>query len=169
MCCTNAFTDMNTLFKKLNYKDQKQVLIINAPDSFQSAMDEMKDLTDIKTTIGSVKHIDFALAFVTKQHEVDTLINKIAPRAQGDAVIWFAYPKGTSKKYKCEFNRDTGWNELGKLGFEGVRMVAIDEDWSALRFRKAEHIKTMTRSFAMSEQGKKKVQTGPAKGPRGKK
>jgi hypothetical protein len=36
-------------------------------------------------------------------------------------------------------------------------MVAIDEDWSALRFRKAEHIKTMTRGFAMSEEGKKKV------------
>jgi hypothetical protein len=35
--------------------------------------------------------------------------------------------------------------------------VAIDEDWSALRFRKAENIKTMTRAFAMTDVGKKKV------------
>jgi hypothetical protein len=35
--------------------------------------------------------------------------------------------------------------------------VAIDEDWSALRFRRAENIKVMTRSFAMSETGRKKV------------
>jgi hypothetical protein len=46
---------------------------------------------------------------------------------------------------------------LGKFGYEGVRAVAIDQDWTALRFRNAENIKKMTRSFAMSETGKKKV------------
>jgi hypothetical protein len=35
--------------------------------------------------------------------------------------------------------------------------MAFDEDWSAIRFRKAEHIKSMTRDFAMSEKGKQKV------------
>jgi len=68
--------------------------------------------------------------------------------------LWFAYPKGSSKRYKCEFNRDNGWAVLGSLGFEGVRMVAIDEDWSALRFRRVEYVKNMTRSFALSEEGK---------------
>jgi hypothetical protein len=34
---------------------------------------------------------------------------------------------------------------MGEAGFEPVRMVAIDEDWSALRFRRAEFIKNMTR------------------------
>jgi hypothetical protein len=76
-----------------------------------------------------------------------------------DALFWFAYPKKSSKKYQCEFNRDNGWQSLGDLGFEPVRMVAIDEDWSALRFRKAENIKTITRNpdWIMSEQGKKKA------------
>ena len=59
-------------------------------------------------------------------------------------MVWFAYPKGSSKKYKCEFNRDTGWSAVGKQGFEPVRMVASDEDWSALRFRRVEFIKKMT-------------------------
>ena len=81
----------------------------------------------------------------------------ITAKASGDAVIWFAYPKGSSKKYTCEFNRDTGWAELAKAGYEPVRQVAIDEDWSALRFRKVEHIKTMTRSFAATEAGKAKA------------
>jgi hypothetical protein len=35
--------------------------------------------------------------------------------------------------------------------------VAIDEDWSALRFRRVGYIKTMTRSFAMTKAGKEKV------------
>jgi hypothetical protein len=47
---------------------------------------------------------------------------------------------------------------MGGLGYEPVRMVALDEDWSALRFKKAENIKTMTRGveWRMSEEGKKK-------------
>jgi hypothetical protein len=96
---------------------------------------------------------------VTKQKEVDALAKTVARKATGDAIVWFAYPKGTSKKYKCDFNRDTGWASLGAAGFEGVRMVAIDEDWSALRFRRMEFIKTMTRDKKrdMTKQGKKKM------------
>jgi hypothetical protein len=38
-------------------------------------------------------------------------------------------------------------------------MVAIDEDWSGLRFRRAEFIKTMTRGkeHAMSATGRRKA------------
>ena len=148
---------MNPIFKKLNYKNQKAIHVINAPDSFKTDMDEMQDLAAIKTSLTGAKGAEFFLAFVTKQKEVDDLAKKISPLMVEDGVLWFAYPKGSSKKYKCEFNRDNGWNELGKLGWEPVRMVAIDEDWSALRFRKAEHIKTMTRSSALSEAGKNKL------------
>jgi hypothetical protein len=73
-----------------------------------------------------------------------------------DAVLWFAYPKKSSKRYKSDISRDEGWAPLGELGFEGVRQVAIDEDWSALRFRQAGYIKTMARNqrLAMSEEGR---------------
>jgi len=148
---------MNAIFKKLNYKDHKQIHILNAPQSFEKEMEEMRSLSAIKTNLNAVKEVEFFLAFVTKQKEVDDLTKKVALLMKGDGLLWFAYPKGTSKKYTCEFNRDNGWNELGKHGFEGVRMVAIDDDWSALRFRKAENIKSMKRSFAMTETGKKKI------------
>ena len=80
-------------------------------------------------------------------------------KARGDAVLWFAYPKGSSKKYKCEFNRDTGWHVLGAAGFEPVRQVAIDQDWSALRFRRAGFIKDMKRRscMALSDEGKSRA------------
>ena len=148
---------MNPIFKKLNFKDQSQLHIVNAPASFKNDMDEMALLAEVKTALAGAKKVQFFLAFVTKQKEVDDLTSKVVPLMEGDGLIWFAYPKGTSKKYKCEFNRDNGWALLGKNGYEPVRMVAIDEDWSALRFRKAEHIKTMTRSSAISETGKKKI------------
>lgn len=101
-----------------------------------------------------ISGIDFAIVFVTKQNEIDENIKKIFPKLNGDAILWFCYPKGTSKNYKCDFNRDTGWSELGKFNLEGVKQVAIDENWSALRFRKIEFIKTLTRkkSFAISDE-----------------
>lgn len=148
---------MNPIFKKLNYKDQKELHIVNAPDGFKKETDEMLSLTSIKNSLTNTKSASFFLAFVTKQKEVDEWSKKIATVLSDDGLLWLAYPKGASKKYKCDFNRDTGWEVLGKLGFEPVRMIAIDEDWSALRFRKPENIKKMTRSFAMTKAGKKKV------------
>jgi len=148
---------MTPVFKKLNYKEQKQLHIIHAPGSFKKELDEMKLVATIKSSLSGAKTVDFFLAFVTKQNEVDDLAVKISSILQEDGVLWFAYPKGSSKKYTCEFSRDNGWQVLGNKGFEPVRMVAIDEDWSALRFRKAENIKKMTRGFAMSDVGKKKV------------
>jgi hypothetical protein len=46
------------------------------------------------------------------------------------------------------------------VGFEGVRQVAIDDQWSALRFRRAEFIETMNRSWAMSAEGKRRMAAG---------
>jgi hypothetical protein len=150
---------MDAVFKKLNFKDQPEILVINHPASFQPNLDAMAGLAEIQNDPAKAGKIHFALAFVTKQVEVDTLATQIAAKTEGDALVWFAYPKGTSKKYKCEFNRDNGWDVLGKLGFEPVRMVAIDEDWSALRFRRAEYIKTMVRNekLALSKEGKARV------------
>ncbi len=139
---------MNDLFKKLNFKDQKVLHILHAPESFQPAMQEMSAFTTIKTELSTQEAATFALAFVTRQSEIDALTPLFLNALEGDGMIWFAYPKGTSKQYKCDFNRDTGWTILRQNGWESVRMVAIDEDWSALRFRKVAHIKMMKRGKA---------------------
>ncbi|PYR41097.1 MAG: hypothetical protein DMF95_31835 [Acidobacteria bacterium] len=149
---------MSAVFSKLNLKDQTEILVLNAPASFELELAALKGVA-IRRHVPDIKAVAFSLAFVTTQKEVNALATAVGKKTQGDAVVWFAYPKGTSKKYTCEFNRDTGWAPLGKAGFEPVRMVAIDEDWSAVRFRRAAFIKTMTRdrSWAMSKEGKKKT------------
>ena len=72
----------------------------------------------------SPKSVKFALAFATTQAQLDRSSKTLAAAAEGDAVLWFVYPKGTSKRYRCEFNRDSGWGVIRKAGFESVRMVA---------------------------------------------
>jgi hypothetical protein len=148
---------MNPIFKKLNYKDQPLVVIINAPESFNKEVLDMKTVTKVATGLPKSGPIKFVLAFVTLQQEVDSLTEKIVPLLDKDGLLWFAYPKGSSKRYKCEFNRDSGWAKLGKQNFEPVRMVAIDEDWSALRFRHVDNIKVMTRSRTISDAGTERI------------
>ena len=133
--------------------------MLNSPDTFKKELDDISAFTDVKTNIAKLKGINFILFFVTKKIEIEKHISKIHKNLIDDVILWFAYPKGTSKKYKCDFNRDNGWEALGALGFEGVRMVSIDEDWSAMRFRKVEYIKKLTRhkEMALSKEGEKKV------------
>jgi len=131
---------MAAVFEKLNWKDQRDIVLLNAPESFEPELAHVSAAT-IHRSLSPVKVAGFQLAFVTRKSEVDALAPQIAKRARGDAIVWFAYPKGSSKKYKCDFNRDTGWDAMTGLGFETVRAIAIDEDWTALRFRRSEYVK----------------------------
>lgn len=130
---------MASVFEKLNLKDQQEIVVLDAPASFEPELAQLAVVT-IHRHLESVAETEYVLAFVTKKAEVDALAKQIAKKAKGDAVVWFAYPKGSSKKYKCDFNRDTGWDVLKAAGFDTVRAVAIDEDWTGLRFRRAEFI-----------------------------
>lgn len=131
---------MATLFEKLNLGNRQEIVVLHAPESFTQELARLPVIT-IHRHLESVTEADFWLAFVTRKSEVDKLAPQIAKRTKGDATVWFAYPKGTSKKYTCDFNRDTGWDVLRKSGFDTVRAVAIDADWTALRFRRVEFIK----------------------------
>ena len=135
---------MTPLFNKLNLGLHRDILVLNAPDSFER---ELAALVGVAVHRGpsEAPTIPFAIVFVSTLAEVEAAASTLLPKALGDAVIWFAYPKGSSKRYRCEFNRDTGWAAVGVAGFESVRQVAIDEDWSALRFRRTEYVKKLTR------------------------
>lgn len=147
---------MDAVFKKLNFKTHDPVLIMNAPDSFDGNIASIANETTIVTNEEHIKHTTFCMVFVTKQTEIDAIIPRVIPLLTGDAILWMCYPKGTSKRYQCDFNRDTGWHVMGQFDMEPVRMVAIDEDWSALRFKKVDFIKIMKRNTAgaLSEKGK---------------
>jgi hypothetical protein len=131
---------LSPLFKKLNLGVHREIAVFNAPDSFEPELKRLKGVK-IARDPSKPKAVKFGLAFAITQAQLDRASRLLAAASDGDAVIWFAYPKGSSKRYTCEFNRDSGWNVIREAGFESVRMVAIDEDWSALRFRRIEYVK----------------------------
>jgi hypothetical protein len=128
------------LFKKLNLGAHQEIVVFNAPDSFEPQLGQLKGVK-ITRDPGKPKGVKFGIAFAVTQAQLDRFSKVLASASAGDAVIWFAYPKASSKRYACEFNRDSGWRVIRDAGFDSVRMVAIDEDWSALRFRRLEYVK----------------------------
>lgn len=147
---------MTPLFKKLNLGEHRMLHVLNAPASFET---ELAALQGVDVTRQATGKVGFALAFVKTLAEVERATAQLTRNARDDAVLWMVYPKGSSRRYVCEFNQDTGWAALGHAGYEPVRMVAVDEDWSALRFRNVEHIRTMKRNpdRALSAAGRSKA------------
>jgi len=133
-------TEMTPLFKKLNLGARDEIVMLNSPASFEPELKQLKGIKILRDP-AKPKAVKFGLAFATTQAQLDRASKLLAAASEGDAVLWFAYPKGSSKRYTCEFNRDSGWGVIRAAGFDSVRMVAIDEDWSALRFRRVEYVK----------------------------
>ena len=139
---------MKTLLEKLNYKGNDRIAILNAEDNFIIPLSkEISDVT-IDREIDPRFPYDFILIFVKNQAEVETFSSKALHNLLCDGVLWFCYPKKTSKKYSSDIDRDHGWKAINDAGFHGIRMVAIDDDWSALRFRNIKFIKSTSGRFA---------------------
>lgn len=149
---------MTPLFTKLNLKDQRAIHVLDAPPEFEAELNRLSGVT-ITRRVTARDTVTFGIAFATTQRQLDAASAALTRRAEGDAVIWIAYPKGSSTRYTCEFNRDSGFATIGAAGFEGVRQVAIDDDWSALRFRRVEFIKQVTRDpkRALTAEGKRRT------------
>jgi hypothetical protein len=138
---------MKNLLGKLNYKGQERIAVINAEESFIISLSiELKDVK-IDKKIDSRYPYDFIIIFVKSVSEVEFLTPFALHNLMADGVLWFCYPKKTSKKYSSDIDRDYGWKALNDSGFHGIRMVTIDADWSAMRFRNIKFIKSASGRF----------------------
>ena len=145
--------DETKVLKKLKLSDQNPVLIINYPKEYQKAIDAIQAEIHHRPQ----QEYAFVHVFVKNLEEIERYAELAVKRLDGDGYLWFSYPKKSSKKYKSNVSRDLGWKILGKYDFEPVTQISIDDNWSALRFRHVDNIKTMTRSKAISDKGKKRI------------
>ena len=133
---------MKNLVEKLNYKGQKRIAVLNAEKKFISSISgDLKDVV-IDQKIDPRYPYEFIVLFVKTQAEVEMFAPMTLHNLIADGILWFCYPKKTSKIFKSDIDRDHGWKILNDSGLLGIRLVAIDTDWSALRFRNKKFIKS---------------------------
>lgn len=128
---------MNPILKKLLYKAYSANLIIGEPEEFRHISQEFTGETDNEILKDSY---EFIIIFAKKQDDLKVQFNQLKNKIKKGAVLWIAYPKGTSKKYKNEtdLNRDILQPLFKEDGYQGVSLISIDNDWSAMRFKTIE-------------------------------
>jgi hypothetical protein len=72
-----------------------------------------------------------AVLFADDAASARKLLEEHAGDLAKPSVLWIAYPKGN----KADINRDTLWPIVADFDLRPNGQVAIDERWSALRFR----------------------------------
>jgi hypothetical protein len=124
---------LNQILKKLKLSNQNPVLILNAPEEFKSVMSDIS--SEIHTGIQG--EYDFIIFFAKNMTDLTVLAKQAIDALKKNGYLWVCYPKGTSKKYKADINRDIIFEFFGQYNFQGVMLVAIDNDWSAFRVKPA--------------------------------
>ena len=119
---------MVDVIKKLKFKDSG--VIINAP----SVIEKEFKKSEFKTAFDKKKKSANTIIFINNSKEFVSHLKNDLGNIEADSVLWFAYPKGTSK-IKTDINRDIIRATAEEYGITTVAAISIDDTWSALRFR----------------------------------
>src|SRR5687768_10039492 len=88
-------------------------------------------LPDGVNTVSDLGQATTALIFGDDSGSLRELLASYDGKLASPSTLWVAYPKGN----KTDMNRDTLWPLLTQYGFRPIGQVAIDDVWSAMRFR----------------------------------
>lgn len=123
-----------SLLEKLQLKDEKNLLIQGLPSSIEKQFIKLSFSKNV-TPLLKKRKIDFALVFAVSQRQLADILSDVVPCLHEEAKLWIAYPKLTSK-IASDLSRDKNWDFVSEHGYEAVRMVALDNVWSAARFKR---------------------------------
>jgi hypothetical protein len=123
------------LADKLLIKDDSKVLLLNAPIGYAKKLEPLPPGATVTDKRG--KTADVVVAFVRDSGELKRLASSF-PALEEDAVLWVCYPKGG--KAGTDLDRDSLNEALQKHELTGVSLVAVDDTWSAMRFRAPEDV-----------------------------
>ena len=88
-------------------------------------------LPDVVHPVTAPTEAGVAIVFADDARSLGTLLDRLGSVLAAPAVLWVAYPKAN----RTDLNRDTLWPMLVAYGLRPISQVALDEVWSALRFR----------------------------------
>jgi hypothetical protein len=127
---------LTPLSKKLLVKPGLRMLVLNVPAGQRDQLGELPAEPDAAAQAKA--EYDWVLAYAKNSAELAQVSAIAFSAIKETGVLWFSYPKKTSK-LESDLSRDLVWERLAGSGWRPVTQIAIDETWSALRFR-PEHL-----------------------------
>ncbi len=114
---------------------------MKAPDGYMQTLGTLPESTKVKTSTEGTFAFDFVQLFVYNKADIDANATTAMQAVKPGGLLWFSYPKKSSK-VKTDITRDIGWEGVMSAGIRPVTQIAIDDTWSALRFRPASEVKS---------------------------
>ena len=111
-----------SLEEKLLLRSDEKVFLVNPP----------KDVP-FRSVAKSADLADAVVIYAAKSKELEKHIQTVKD-VPPEARLWVCYPK--AGKLDTDLGRDVLWMWMKKQGFDGVRLVSVDDTWSAFWFKR---------------------------------
>jgi len=121
-----------SLLRKLGIEDEHVVLLDRAPDGFALGVTGARVVRRL-----SGSGLDVTLVFRTRLAELEARLPLVFERTATAGMVWVCWPKKVAQKQlDIASDLDDGAvRDLGlRLGWVDVKVAAIDETWSGLKF-----------------------------------
>jgi hypothetical protein len=118
------------LANKLGIKAGQTVYFEQAPENYKNTLGPLPQTTVVKTLKGLCDFIQF---FTKVRAELELNFPRLKQNLASNGSLWISWPKGASK-IKTDLNENVV-REIGlKHGLVDVKVCAVDEVWSGLKF-----------------------------------
>ncbi len=120
-----------TIVQKMLIK-KGRFLLLNAPPGYAARLTDLPAGVVVDTTLSGQAEV--IQSFITSKKQLESELAAIKAALKPGGILWITYPKLTSR-LAADINRDTINAYAATLGLQGVAMIAIDDDWAALRVK----------------------------------
>ncbi|WP_146241093.1 YdeI/OmpD-associated family protein [Paenibacillus sambharensis] len=137
--------------RKLRLEPGMKALIMNPPeDAYIRELGLAEEACRFDE--GASGKYDFVMLFAGSVAELNEYAPSAVTAAKHDGLLWICYPKGSSG-IKTDLNRDKGWEAVTSRGLAGIAQVAVDDTWTASRFRPSSAVASRTRPQRIPDKG----------------
>jgi hypothetical protein len=132
----------SSMAKKLRLASGQKVAVLNAPEGYAALL--APGPSDIGTRLEPAQAYDVVQLFVKSADELRRLGPDAIHALKPDGLLWITYPKGGATRGVTDLPATPWWTKrdvLGEItsvtGYKPVAFVVIDDNYTALRFKRA--------------------------------
>lgn len=118
------------LAKKLGIKAAYRVLLVDAPDDYQSLVAPLPPGVEFVGQADAT--VALAHIFVSQRVALAKLLGELRRQLNAEAALWVSWPKQASK-VPTTITEDTIRELALPLGFVDIKVCAVTEVWSGLK------------------------------------
>ena len=119
------------MIKKLGIKAGQRVALVSAPPGYRKLLGRLPENASCAEQL--TEKMDFIQLFVRSQAELKSSFAQARRCLAADGLLWISWPKkasGMATDLNGNIVREIGL----KLGLVDVKVCAVDETWSGLKF-----------------------------------